>query len=81
MNERHIDPEKSKKLMSKHSENGYMPVFRGTDWYKGLSPEEMQQVFTQWMSWFNGLTEEGKAIAGNTYSGVEQTTRLNQLRA
>ena len=42
-----------------------MLVFRGTDWYKGLSPEQMQQVFTQWMSWFNRLKEEGIALAGN----------------
>ncbi len=45
--------------------NGYLLIFRGTDWYKGLSPEQMQQVFSQWMSWFNGLKDEGTAIAGN----------------
>jgi hypothetical protein len=43
----------------------YMLIFRGTDWAKGLSPEEMQQVASQWMTWFNGLMEQGKAIAGN----------------
>jgi len=43
----------------------YLLLFRGSDWYKGLSPEEMQQVATQWMAWFNRLTEQGKAIAGN----------------
>jgi hypothetical protein len=42
-----------------------MLIFRGTDWYKGLSAEQMQQVFDQWMAWFNGLKSEGKAIAGN----------------
>ncbi len=51
--------------MSTSSNNGYMLIFRGTDWYKGLSPEQMQQVFDQWMSWFNGLKDEGTAIAGN----------------
>ncbi|MGI8965896.1 MAG: YciI family protein [Limisphaerales bacterium] len=45
--------------------SGYMLIFRGTDWQKGLSPEEMQKVFGQWMDWFNQLTEEGKALAGN----------------
>jgi len=44
---------------------GYMLIFRGTDWYKGLSPEEMQQIADHWMSWFKGLTDQGKAIAGN----------------
>ncbi len=43
----------------------YMLVFRGTDWHKGLSAEQMQQVAGQWMAWFNRLTEQGKAIAGN----------------
>jgi hypothetical protein len=51
--------------MSTKSENGYMLIFRGTDWHKGLSPEEMQQVSDQWLRWFKGLTEEGKVIAGN----------------
>ena len=51
--------------MSTQSQNGYMLIFRGTDWYKGLSPEQMQQVFDQWMTWFNRLKDEGTAIAGN----------------
>ncbi len=42
-----------------------MLIFRGTDWYKGLSPEEMQNVADQWMGWFNRLKDQGKAIAGN----------------
>ncbi len=42
-----------------------MLIFRGTDWHNGLSPEQMQQVAGQWMAWFNRLTEQGKAIAGN----------------
>ena len=51
--------------MSTHSNNGYMLIFRGTDWYKGLSPEQMQQVADRRMAWFNGLKNEGTAIAGN----------------
>ena len=42
-----------------------MLLFRGNDWYKGLSPEQMQKVSDQWMAWFNRLTEQGKAVAGN----------------
>ena len=42
-----------------------MLIFRGTDWHQGLSPEQMQQVADQWMAWFKGLTEQGKAVAGN----------------
>jgi hypothetical protein len=51
--------------MSTPAEQGYLLIFRGTDWYKGLSPEQMQQVFDQWMAWFNRLKDEGTAIAGN----------------
>ena len=43
----------------------YMLIFRGTDWAKGLSAEEMQQVAGQWMAWFKGLMEAGKVTAGN----------------
>ena len=42
-----------------------MLIFRGTDWHKGLSPEQMQQVAGDWMAWFKRLTEQGKAVAGN----------------
>ena len=51
--------------MSAPTHNGYMLIFRGTDWYKGLSPEEMQQVGDKWMAWFKGLMASGKATAGN----------------
>jgi hypothetical protein len=43
----------------------YMLLFRGNDWAKGLSPEEMQTVSNQWMAWFQKLTQQGKAIAGS----------------
>jgi hypothetical protein len=42
-----------------------MLIFRGTNWYKGLSPEEMQKIADDWMTWFKRLTAQGKAIAGN----------------
>jgi len=45
--------------------NGYMLIFRGTDWYKGLSPEQMQKITETWMAWFNRLKDEGKCLAGN----------------
>lgn len=51
--------------MSTEAKNGYMLIFRGTDWHKGLSPEEMQQVSERWMTWFRQLTDQGKAVAGN----------------
>jgi hypothetical protein len=51
--------------MNTQSHHGYMLIFRGTDWYKGLSPEEMQQISDKWMAWFKGLMASGKAVAGN----------------
>jgi len=51
--------------MNAQNNHGYMLIFRGTDWYKGLSPEQMQQVADNWMAWFNRLKDEGTAIAGN----------------
>ncbi len=47
----------------------YILLFRGNDWHKGLSPEEMQQVANQWMAWFERLTAQGKALAGNPLEG------------
>jgi len=51
--------------MSTQLQHGYMLIFRGTDWYKGLSPEEMQKLAEQWMAWFTRLKDQGTAIAGN----------------
>lgn len=53
--------------MSTHSQSrdGYLLIFRGTDWHKGLSPEEMQQVVGRWKAWYDGLLEEGKVLGGN----------------
>jgi hypothetical protein len=45
--------------------NAYMLIFRGNDWHKGLSPEEMQKISDQWMAWFKNLSEQGTALAGN----------------
>ncbi len=42
----------------------YMLIFRGNDWCKGLSPEQMQQIAGAWKAWFEGLTAQGKAVAG-----------------
>ena len=50
--------------MSKATNSEYMLLFRGTDWHKGLSPEEMQEVVKQMYAWFDRLTAEGKAKAG-----------------
>jgi len=50
--------------MSTPNQNEYLLLFRGNDWHKGLSPEEMERVMNQWMAWFNRLTAEGKCKGG-----------------
>ena len=51
--------------MSTPNNNGYLIIFRSAEWYKGLSPEQMQQVADNWMAWFNRLKDEGKCAGGN----------------
>ena len=38
----------------------YMLLFRGAQWDKGLSPENIQKIMGQWNSWFERLTLQGK---------------------
>jgi hypothetical protein len=50
--------------MSTQPTSEYMLLFRGNDWHKGLSPEEIQEVVKQMYAWLDRLTAEGKAKAG-----------------
>ncbi len=52
-------------MNASETNNGYMLIFRGTDWSKALSLEEMQQVSEKWMAWFKGLMASSQAIDGN----------------
>lgn len=47
------------------NKNAHMLIFRGNEWHKSLSPEEMQRVSDEWMAWFKGLLAQGKALSGN----------------
>jgi hypothetical protein len=40
--------------------SAYMLLFRGTHWDTNLSPEELQNVMSQWTAWFDRLVEHGK---------------------
>jgi hypothetical protein len=51
--------------MNTPTPHGCLLIFRGSEWYKGLSPDEMQEIATRWKAWFDRLKSEGKAIAGN----------------
>jgi hypothetical protein len=50
--------------MSTEGKNEFILLFRGTEWDKGLSPEEIQKVMSQFMGWFERLGQEGKLRAG-----------------
>lgn len=43
----------------------YLLLFRGTNWDKGLSPEQLQKVVSDWYAWFERLKAEGKCIGGH----------------
>jgi hypothetical protein len=42
----------------------YMLLFRGTNWNRGLSSEEIQNVMNRWIAWLDRLVEQGKTSAG-----------------
>ena len=50
--------------MATGTKSEYLLLFRGTDWHKGLSAEEIQAVVKQMYAWLDRLTAEGKAKAG-----------------
>jgi hypothetical protein len=67
-------------MNTQKDQNGFMLLFVGMDWHKNLSPEQTQKVSENWMAWFKGLSEEGKAVAGHplgfggkTVSGKNRT--------
>jgi hypothetical protein len=42
----------------------YLLLFRGSNWDRGLSPEELQHVMGQVMAWFEALKQQGRVKAG-----------------
>lgn len=44
----------------------YLLLFRGADWHKDLSPDEIQKTMTTWMAWFNRLIAEGRCKGGQS---------------
>jgi hypothetical protein len=50
--------------MSTPKKSEYMLLFRGIDWHKGLSPEEIREVVKQMDAWLDRLTAQGKGKGG-----------------
>jgi hypothetical protein len=43
----------------------YMLLFRNSaEWYRDLSPDELQKFTNQWMSWYDRLAAQGKLTVG-----------------
>jgi hypothetical protein len=51
--------------MNTPTQNDYLLLFRGNDWIEELSPEEVQEVVSDWAAWFERLTKEGKCKGGH----------------
>ena|SRR5436190_7397745 len=50
--------------MSAQKHNEYLLLFRGSQWDKGLSAEQLQKVMDQFMAWFERLQQQGTVKAG-----------------
>lgn len=57
-----------------------MLLFRGPHWDKGLSPEELQQVMNQVMTWFDGLKQKGMYKAGQPLGAEGKTISGKKVR-
>ena len=44
----------------------YLLLFRNNSWYKELSPDEIQRVMTDWMTWFDRLVADGRCLGGQS---------------
>lgn len=47
------------------TKSAYLILFRGNDWDKDLSPEQLQKVVSDWAAWFEGLIKAGKCKGGH----------------
>ncbi|MEI9898004.1 MAG: hypothetical protein WDN28_30145 [Chthoniobacter sp.] len=52
-------------MNSDSEKSDYLLLFRGADWHRDLSPDELQKTMTVWMAWFNRLVGEAAARAAS----------------
>lgn len=53
----------------------YLLLFRNNEWYRELSPDEIQKVMTDWMAWFDGLVADGRCLGGQSLEHDGQVIR------
>lgn len=51
--------------MKPTSSNGYLLLFRGTNWHRELTSDEVTQIMSEWNQWFERLSNEGKMVAAS----------------
>lgn len=51
-------------MITENSTPEYIILFRGTDYQKGLSPEQLQDMFGKFGQWFDSLSQQGKLKGG-----------------
>ncbi len=44
----------------------YLVLFRNNEWYRELSPAEIQKVMSEWMSWCDGMVADGRCLGGQS---------------
>jgi hypothetical protein len=49
----------------------YMLLFRGTDWDKSLSAEEVEKVMSRWNTWMERLSKRGQIAGGHALDRYE----------
>jgi hypothetical protein len=52
-------------MNAQQNQSGYMLLFVGMEWHKGLAPEQTQKVAEEMVAWFKRLKGDGKAVAGH----------------
>jgi len=53
----------------------HLLLLRGTDWYKELSPQEIQKVLSRTTAWFDRLSEAGLLVGGQPLENQGKVVR------
>jgi len=56
-------------MSSTPAKTEYLLLFRGLDWHRGMTPEEIQKIMIGWMAWSDRLVAEGRSKARSSLSG------------
>jgi hypothetical protein len=59
------DHSKRQNMSTSTEQSDYLLLFRGTNWDKELSPEQLKKVLSDWTAWFERLKQEGKCKGGH----------------